>query len=126
MEHALQRAGKVIFLDPSHGRTTARIIRLTRDAIDRRLSAESASPAEVAPEVIMIDEAALMVAVGHQIRQRRTALGMSQHDLAVVLDCDRSAVCRWETGQRAPTLAHLIAIGRALGCTSADLLASET
>lgn len=104
MEHALQRAGKVIFLDPTHGRPTARVIRLTRDAIDRRLSAAPANSGELDPAVVQVDEEALMVAVGRQIRQRRTALGMSQHDLAVMLDCDRSAVCRWETGQRAPTL----------------------
>ena len=125
MEQHARRTGKVIYLDPRQGRPTARIIRLTREAIDRRLNGERAGPVEVAEGVGRVDEVALMVAVGHQIRQRRTRRGMSQSDLAEVVDCDRSAVCRWETGQRAPTLAHLIAIGRALDCLPADLLAGE-
>jgi ribosome-binding protein aMBF1 (putative translation factor) len=125
MEQARPRAGNVIYLDPSHGRPAARIIRLTREAIDRRLAGERAGPVEVAAGVIQVDEAALMVAVGRQIRQRRTACGMSQLDLAEVLDCDRSAVCRWETGQRVPTLAHLVALGRALGCAPAALLEND-
>ncbi len=122
MEHARPRVGNVIYLDPRHGRPAARIIRLTREAIDRRLAGERAGPVEVAAGVIRVDEAALMVAVGGQIRQRRTGCGMSQLDLAEVLDCDRSAVCRWETGHRVPTLAHLVALSRALGCEPAELL----
>lgn len=125
MEQPRPRAGNVIYLDPHHGRPTARIIRLTREAIDRRLAAERAEPVELAAGVIRIDEAALMLTVGRQIRQRRTTCGMSQLDLAEVLDCDRSAVCRWETGQRVPTLAHLVALGRALGCEPAALLGTD-
>lgn len=122
MEQQVQRAGKVIYLNPSHGRPPARIIRLTRAAIDRHLLRDQRPPEDVAENVVRVDEAALMVVVGQQIRWRRQACGMSQLDLAEVLDCDRSAVCRWETGQRAPTLAHLVAVGQALGCTPAQLL----
>lgn len=125
MEQRVQRAGKVIYLDPNHDRPTARIIRLTREAIDRRLNGERAGSDEVAETAVRINEAALRVRVGHQIRERRTRLGMSQQDLAEALDCDRSAVCRWETGHRAPTLAHLVAIGPVLDCTPADLLAED-
>ena len=38
------------------------------------------------------------------------------------LAVDRTAVSRWEAGERLPSLAHLAALGRALGCGARDLL----
>ena len=39
----------------------------------------------------------------HRIRQAREAAGLSQGQLARVLDCSRSLVTQWEAGQTAPT-----------------------
>lgn len=124
MQQQSSPAGNVIYLDPNAGRPKARVIRLTAAAIDRHLNGERAGP-EVAEGVVRIDEAALMVTIGQRIRQWRRQRGMSQSDLAEAVDCDRSAVCRWETGQRAPSLAHLVAVGRALGCPPAALLSDD-
>lgn len=74
------------------------------------------------PVALAVDEAAIQGAIGRAIAARRTAVGMTQTTLAILVGCDRSAVCRWETGQRAPSLGHLVAIGRALGCGAAALL----
>jgi DNA-binding transcriptional regulator YiaG len=38
----------------------------------------------------------------HEITQRRTALGLSQADLARELGVDRATVHRWEAGKAAP------------------------
>jgi ribosome-binding protein aMBF1 (putative translation factor) len=121
LEHPSQHTGNVTYLNPDRGRPTARVIRLTAAAIDRRLNPERADP-ETAEGVITVDEEVLMAAVGRQIRQWRHLRGMSQSDLAEAVRCDRSAVCRWESGQRAPSLAHLVALGRALRCPLATLL----
>jgi ribosome-binding protein aMBF1 (putative translation factor) len=64
----------------------------------------------------------LAVRIGEEIGNRRQQLGMSQHDLARAIGCDRSAVSRWEMGLRLPSVPHLIAIGRALGCGARALL----
>jgi DNA-binding XRE family transcriptional regulator len=64
----------------------------------------------------------LALRIGGEIAARRQKLGMSQHDLARAIGCDRSAVSRWEMGLRLPSVPHLIAIGRALGCGARALL----
>ena len=64
----------------------------------------------------------LAVEIGVAIATRRQECGLSQAELASVLDCDRSAVSRWEMGLRLPTVPHLMAIGRALGCGGRALL----
>ena len=64
----------------------------------------------------------LAVWIGEEIATRRQELGMSQHELAQAIGCDRSSVSRWEMGLRLPSLPHLIALGRALGCGARALL----
>ena len=64
----------------------------------------------------------LAVRIGEEIASRRQQLGLSQHELAQAIGCDRSAVSRWEMGLRLPSLPHLIALGRALGCGARALL----
>jgi transcriptional regulator with XRE-family HTH domain len=63
--------------------------------------------------------------IGENIERWRRRQGQSQAALAAAIGCDRSVVCRWEAGVRTPTLGHLLALGRALGCGAADLLPHE-
>lgn len=55
------------------------------------------------------------------IKQRRIALGLGQKDLAKLLGCDNSAVCKWETGAALPQASKLPALAAALHCTIDDL-----
>jgi len=64
----------------------------------------------------------LALAIGAAIAARRQERRMNQADLAQALGCDRSAVSRWEMGLRLPTIPHLLALGRALGCGGRALL----
>ena len=63
--------------------------------------------------------------LGANIKRWRQRRGLSQAALAAAVGCDRSVVCRWEAGLRTPTLGHLLALGRALGCGAAALLPEE-
>jgi DNA-binding XRE family transcriptional regulator len=64
----------------------------------------------------------LALRIGAAIAERRERRKMSQAELAQALGCTRSAVSRWEMGLRLPSVPHLIAIGRALGCGARALL----
>ena len=64
----------------------------------------------------------LALQIGAAIAERRQRLGLSQAELADTLGCDRSAVSRWEMGLRLPSMPHLVALGRALGCGARALL----
>ena len=55
------------------------------------------------------------------IKQRRIALGLDQKDLAELLGCDNSTVCKWETGAALPQASKLPALAAVLGCTIDDL-----
>ena len=92
-------------------------VRLTAAAIERRLRD---GPGWQEPR----DPVA--VAVGAAIARRRRARGWSQMDLAERVDCDHSAIARWEAGRRTPTIAHLLALARALGCPAGALLPDES
>ncbi|MBA2755315.1 MAG: helix-turn-helix domain-containing protein [Chloroflexia bacterium] len=74
---------------------------------------------------VSVDEAALMATVGRQILDHRKRLGLSQYTLAAAIHCDRSAVCRWESGNRMPSLTHLVGLCQVLGCSPATLLGME-
>jgi DNA-binding XRE family transcriptional regulator len=71
------------------------------------------------------ESAALMVAIGRNIEGWRQRRELTQDELAAMVGCDRSAVCRWETGNRLPSLRHLMTLGRALGCDARALLPEE-
>jgi transcriptional regulator with XRE-family HTH domain len=58
------------------------------------------------------------------IRQHRTALGMSQADLAAKAGVDKRQIRRYEAGETQPTFPVAVAIARALGI-STDTLAGE-
>ncbi len=69
-------------------------------------------------------EAILARAIGAEAARRREARGWSQTELAAV-GCDRWAVSRWEARRRPPSLPHLAALGRVLGCGACALLPTD-
>ena len=89
-------------------------IRLTAAAIDRALAAlptRQAQPSRPTP------------CLGGEIARYRRRRGLSQVGLARAVGCDRSFVCRWERGERTPSLAHLAALARVFGADPGPLLA---
>ncbi len=90
---------------------------LTATTIDRRLRETTPLPHAMGEA-----EEALAQAIGTEVARRREEQGWSQTGLAAMVGCDRSAVSRWESGRRLPSLPHLVALGRALGCGACALL----
>ena len=64
----------------------------------------------------------LAVRLGADVRRRRERHGLSQAALAAAVGRDRTTVCRWEAGERLPTVPALLALARALGCEPGTLL----
>ncbi len=93
---------------------------LTAMGIDRRLREMAPLPRAKGGT-----EEVLAQAIGAEIARQREERGWSQIELAVMVGCDRSAVSRWETGRRLPSLPHLIALGQALGCGARALLPAD-
>jgi transcriptional regulator with XRE-family HTH domain len=61
-------------------------------------------------------------ALGEAIRQKRTALGLSQEELAEASDLHITHIGGLETGVRNPSYATLIRLARALETTPGSLL----
>ena len=59
---------------------------------------------------------------GKLIRNKRQALGMSQKDLADVLNISDKAVSKWERGKTFPDISMLIPLSEALEISLYDLL----
>lgn len=64
----------------------------------------------------------LAIALGYVIYRVRWRANLSQPALAERLGLDRSAVCRWETGRRLPTLLHLHTVAMIDGRSASALL----
>lgn len=62
-------------------------------------------------------------AFGWSIRERRTALGIAQEQLALLSGVDRSFMGKVERGENQPSLVVILRLAKALGCSGADLLA---
>lgn len=62
--------------------------------------------------------------VGHRIKARRVAAGLSQGELARKLPgkLEGGQISRWERGESFPTYANLLALARALGVSEERLL----
>ncbi|WP_417513956.1 helix-turn-helix domain-containing protein [Minwuia sp.] len=54
--------------------------------------------------------------VGERIRRRRTELGMTQHDLALMLGISYQQVQKYETGANRVSAGRLFAMSQRLGC----------
>ena len=58
----------------------------------------------------------------NQIQVIRTARGITQEQLAVKIDVDRSTIAKWETGKALPRAELLPKLARALNCSIDNLL----
>lgn len=63
-------------------------------------------------------------ALGHVIRERREAMGLSQEKLGELVDCHRNYVGLIERGQQNITVDMLGRFAEGLECTVADLVAT--
>lgn len=111
-------------LDPRRvrgGRRRASDVRLTADAINQRLLTlqvtEPPPPRERSQTATLVAET-----LGRAIVQARTRAKLKQEDVALKLSLDRSAIARWEQGERIPTILHLIAFSDLVGVSVLDLL----
>lgn len=55
----------------------------------------------------------------------RTNLGITQEQLAAILNVKQCSVANWEAGKRYPTADKLPALANALGCTIDDLYTAK-
>lgn len=62
-------------------------------------------------------------ALGAAVRALRMEHGIAQEDLANLAGIERSHLGKIERGTQMPTLALILKIARALGCSAADLMA---
>ena len=63
--------------------------------------------------------------LGERIRWYRSRRGLSQEALAEQVGVSRQAVSKWETDAAAPELEKLVALARAFGVTTDQLLSEE-
>ena len=61
-------------------------------------------------------------AFGAAVRAARTEQGVAQETLAYLAGIERSHMGKIERGEHMPTLAIILKIARALGCSAADLM----
>lgn len=59
------------------------------------------------------------------IRRRRKAKGLTQKQLAAMIDVTESHISQIESGKRKPSFGILLKLGEALDCTVQDLLFGE-
>jgi transcriptional regulator with XRE-family HTH domain len=62
-------------------------------------------------------------AFGEAVRALRTERGVAQETLAHLAGVERSHMGKVERGEHMPTLALILKIARALGCSSTELMA---
>jgi transcriptional regulator with XRE-family HTH domain len=60
--------------------------------------------------------------LGARIREARRTAGLTQRELAGLLDTVQHVVSGWETGARAPNVANLVSLASALDVTTDWLL----
>lgn len=64
----------------------------------------------------------ILIALGHLVRQRRTALGISQEELGMRANLDRTYISGVERGVRNPSMTALASLAFGLGTTVSNLL----
>lgn len=64
----------------------------------------------------------ILLALGQVVKQRRTALGISQEELGLRANLDRTYISGIERGVRNPSITALVSLTRGLGITVANLL----
>ncbi len=68
------------------------------------------------------DRPTLAAHLAARIRELRARRDLTQDQVAVAIGCHESAVSRWESGARMPTLTDLVALARLLGVSCDELL----
>ena len=63
--------------------------------------------------------------IGIFIRELRIAQGISQNDLAKLLNISRKAISRWENGRGLPDISLLLPLSEKLGVTVDEILRAE-
>ena len=61
----------------------------------------------------------------NKIQGIRSSKGLTQEQLASILNIDRSTIAKWETGQSLPRAELLPKLAAALGCTIDELLSGN-
>lgn len=61
----------------------------------------------------------------NNLKACRERAALTQQELAELINVDRSAISKWETGEFLPRTDKLPAIAKALGCTIDELLKAE-
>lgn len=69
---------------------------------------------------------AVLRSLAAELKARRTALGISQEQLALRADINRTFVGKMETARNQPTLAVLFRLSEGLECEPADLVLAVT
>lgn len=62
------------------------------------------------------------IKVGSNLRELREKSGMTQQEIAEKLNVTRTAVCHWESGERALYFSTAKQVCKILNCTLEDLL----
>lgn len=62
------------------------------------------------------------MSIGSNIRERRIAAGLTQQELADVLDVSRASIGHWETGHAMPRMGHIEQMASAFGCSTVDII----
>lgn len=64
--------------------------------------------------------------LGNRIREARLAAGLKrQRDLSALIGVAESRICEWEKGRVVPRINRIVAIAKACGCTTDQLLGHE-
>ncbi|MEW9580672.1 helix-turn-helix domain-containing protein [Paraburkholderia sp. DGU8] len=79
-------------------------------------------PIRPTPPTDEAQDALLAARVGSAIAEQRRARGLTQAQLAEMIDLEQEAVSRWERGTRVPTLHRLQQLSDALECSVDQLL----
>ena len=61
----------------------------------------------------------------NNLKACRERAALTQQELAEIINVDRSAISKWETGEFLPRTDKLPAIAKALNCTIDELLKAE-
>jgi transcriptional regulator with XRE-family HTH domain len=73
------------------------------------------------PQVVDVDQEAVLSKVGANIQDRRLKAGLTQRDLAEQAGVDRAFLNRVEQGMRNPTIVLLAKLARAMDTTVSTL-----
>lgn len=62
------------------------------------------------------------MSIGERIKEARKGVGMTQKELAEKLGVHQKDICRWETGERAPSIQKLTELCRCLKVSADRIL----